>query len=394
MAQQTSSPLRGYIEGYYGRLLTWPERIQLLDSIQSFANPVYLYAPKEDANHRFAWRTPYDTSWRESFREFSDSAQARSINLLAGIAPGLDFDYKDLAGGPDLDTLIVKAQQLLTDGAQGLVLLLDDIALNLHEGTHLSEGAAHGTLANTLADALEQPIWLVPRVYANELSTNSIEYLPDLAATLSSKHTLVYCGSHIVAQTISGDSHPDAFATTSHSIVYWDNRYANDYCPRRLFLPPWLQRDGDLSILINPTGMVTTDCWIMALVKATEALIDSGGSEFTTAHRSKPEKMARQAWQKTMMDFAVPNVIEDLANYFDEPHYTDSTAKTIASSTAHLSLLDTLLWEWKGPLAREWYPYLMGLRHDLLLALGEQPAERLHKTQLAPLAQTLLGIKH
>ena len=53
--------------------------------------------------------------------------------------------------------------------------------------------------------------------------------------------------------------------------------------------------------------------------------------------------------------------------------------------------LDELQWRWKSTLSREWYPHLFGLRHDLLLASGHQPALRIRKTQSAPLARVLLG---
>jgi len=48
-----------------------------------------------------------------------------------------------------------------------------------------------------------------------------------------------------------------------------------------------------------------------------------------------------------------------------------------------------LLWQWKGPLAREWYPYLFGLKGDLLIAGGEMKDERIAKTQTNALASVL-----
>ena len=54
-----------------------------------------------------------------------------------------------------------------------------------------------------------------------------------------------------------------------------------------------------------------------------------------------------------------------------------------------LEALEQLLWQWKGPLAREWYPYLFGLKGDLLIAGGEMEAERIAKTQTNALASVL-----
>ena len=80
------SPRHAAIEGYYGRILgrappdrrptgrPWHER--------------YVYAPKEDINHRIAWRTAWDGEWYADFAYFCAHAAHRNIQVLAGIAPG------------------------------------------------------------------------------------------------------------------------------------------------------------------------------------------------------------------------------------------------------------------------------------------------------------------
>ena len=52
--------------------------------------------------------------------------------------------------------------------------------------------------------------------------------------------------------------------------------------------------------------------------------------------------------------------------------------------------LDDLLWKWKSPLSREWYPFLLGLKHDLQLFQKELTSERIIKTQTKPLAKFYL----
>jgi hyaluronoglucosaminidase len=58
---------------------------------------------------------------------------------------------------------------------------------------------------------------------------------------------------------------------------------------------------------------------------------------------------------------------------------------------AALDAIETLLWRWKTPLAREWYPFLFGLKHDLQIASGALPALRIAKTQTTPLYRHLTG---
>jgi len=54
-----------------------------------------------------------------------------------------------------------------------------------------------------------------------------------------------------------------------------------------------------------------------------------------------------------------------------------------------LEALEELLWQWKGQLAREWFPYLFGLKGDLLIASGDMENERIFKTQTNALASVL-----
>ena len=82
---------RGYIEGYYGRLLSFKDRHQLLSTLHDLSMDSYLYAPKEDVFHRFDWRRPYPENWCADFAAFCEAARAKQIRILAGIAPGLDL---------------------------------------------------------------------------------------------------------------------------------------------------------------------------------------------------------------------------------------------------------------------------------------------------------------
>ena len=54
---------------------------------------VYFYAPKEDICHRFKWRKNYSKAWSNSFRNFCRYAKSLDIKVIAGISPGLDFDF-------------------------------------------------------------------------------------------------------------------------------------------------------------------------------------------------------------------------------------------------------------------------------------------------------------
>ena len=47
--------LEGYLEGYYGRLLSWKDRSILLKTLSQLEMNTYIYGPKEDPYHRIDW---------------------------------------------------------------------------------------------------------------------------------------------------------------------------------------------------------------------------------------------------------------------------------------------------------------------------------------------------
>ena len=44
--------ISGYIEGYYGKLLSWDERKSLITTLKDNKMNYYFYCPKEDLFHR------------------------------------------------------------------------------------------------------------------------------------------------------------------------------------------------------------------------------------------------------------------------------------------------------------------------------------------------------
>ncbi|NSW74426.1 beta-N-acetylglucosaminidase domain-containing protein, partial [bacterium] len=46
----------GYVEGFYGRLLNWDDRIRILSKLNDCNLKTYFYCPKEDNFHRFSWK--------------------------------------------------------------------------------------------------------------------------------------------------------------------------------------------------------------------------------------------------------------------------------------------------------------------------------------------------
>lgn len=371
MTKVKDKNMNGYIEGYYGKLLSWADRGAILTTLAKLGMKSYFYAPKEDSLHRFQWRTPYGDQWREDFRAFTADASAKKIDVIAGIAPGLDFDFGHLDGGmnggPDLNALCAKARQLAEDGASAIGLLMDDLDPGFpgRAGSFTSEGIAHASLANTLAASVSIPVNITPRIYADEITDGAEGYLDDFAATLAPDLKVVFCGKHIVSHDLDmRNTGAVKSGIAPDRLIIWDNYYANDYCPRRLYVGPW-RRDGlsdNQQVMLNPTGMVATDQLLLKLMAGTE-----------------------DNWRNTLIAEGVPDAFFAVAESFLRPPHPDHNPLqagqlTIDDPSKTLDALDELLWRWKTPLSREWYPFLMALRQDILLADGQMDELRRAKT--------------
>ena len=52
MKNSISDKFQGYIEGYYGKILSWDQRSRILDTLNKNNMNSYFYCPKEDIHHR------------------------------------------------------------------------------------------------------------------------------------------------------------------------------------------------------------------------------------------------------------------------------------------------------------------------------------------------------
>ena len=371
--------IKGYIEGFYGRLLKWNDRKLIIKCLRKNKMNTYLYAPKEDANHRFNWRNKYSLSWRENFQDFTNFSKKNKVNVIAGIAPGLDFNFKTFNNiskdyiNSDFNLLFNKAQQLLEDGATAITLLLDDIPNNFINkfGNTISEGTSHGLLANKLSEKLGQNIYFVPRIYADELVDEEPNYLLDLSMTLNTNIDIFYCGKNVVSKRLTNYSKINKILP--NKIIFWDNYYANDYCPRRLFIGPYIGRKGLNNFMVNLSGLIKTDLLILDIITK-------------TINQRKPAIV----WLETLNDHGVPVTFNKIKCFFLKPDFSSNPPLvSYRISIKHFEVLEFLLWSWKGELSREWYPYLFGLKQDLQINESTLTFDRIIKTQTAPLAQYL-----
>ncbi len=362
----------GYIEGYYGKMLSWEERTFLINQFPSLNLNTYLYAPKEDPFHRYAWRTPYTKSWLQDFSIFVKCAQKNKTSVIPAMAPGLSFDYTSKS---DYQTLLKKFSTWCEGGITELALLMDDIPVMLPQAskkTFSSLGHAHAALLEKLTLDISRrfpktSMIFCPTVYSDQMAetkdAKTSQYLQDLATSIPAHIPLFWTGQKIVSPTITKSSIDFVLKTFHNNIIIWDNLYANDYCPQKLFLSPLTGRNPSMlknirGFMINPTGLLHTDLFYLRMLNG-------------YISKNNPLKGWQQSAAQSGFPKEIKNIIPLLGTFNSVPlkHLTLSGATISGLRKA----LFTLLWTWKSPLHQEWYPFLHALDTDLALLDPKNP---------------------
>lgn len=391
MAKAGSGPgkgIWGYIEGYYGRLFGWEERGAVIDHLADLGGNAYLYAPKEDSLHRRDWRMSYPAAWRKRFGESAARARRKGVDLVPGMAPGLSYDYTSAA---DYRRLLAKLASFRDLGCRTLALLMDDIPASLparSRGRFRTLGEAHGRLLERLAGDLGGELWFCPTVYTDQFAAGPVAedpYLLDLAATMPREIPIFWTGPRIISAGLGRKDIGEVSRMFGGNILLWDNLYANDYCPNKVFLGPYRGRTRETwtlsrGVLLNPTGLPATDRFLLGLL---------------AAHREGKGGSAAADWRAAFAALDVPAAFATVARFLDTPFFRPAAADLSPRRVAACHrALKQLIWDWKGELHQEWYPYLFMLDADLkasALAAGrEKPDGDWVRKRYSPLIARLL----
>lgn len=368
--------INGYIEGYYGRLLNWFERKRILQKLNHLEFNSYFYCPKEDLRHRLNWRKKYTKSWKSSFKKFCNLGRKYNIKILAGISPGLDFDFNNQH--EDFNILLTKARELKNIGANIIVLMFDDIPepLDINDKNSINEGFLHAQLANQLFNQLNDTIFVVPRIYCDEIIVKNCNYLDSFNKTLNKKIPIFYCGKKIVSDTNQKFELNIIRRKTSNKIIFWDNLYANDYCPKKIFLGPYFGRKNFENTMINPTGLIETDLFLLDLINFNLLSNDNYNN-----------------WIEVLKKYKIPKQFLIIQKYFFPINYKETYENSGFEYIKEIEALDFLLWKWKTPLSREWYQYLLILKQNLQFYHNNLEKERIRKIFPVPLNSAILKNK-
>ncbi|HEX7005355.1 MAG TPA: protein O-GlcNAcase [Trueperaceae bacterium] len=292
--------LRGVIEGFYGVFYTQPQRLSLLEFMGRHGFNLYIYAPKNDRQHRRHWREPYPPRQLEQFREAAAVANSQGIDFCYALSPGIDICY---SSEEEFAAVLGKLETINALGVSHFSLLLDDIrptfANERDAEAYPSVAAAQAHLCNRALERLRE---IDPNCRLSMCPTDYHGGPPfspavaELGELLDPAIDVFYTGLDVCSREV-GRSEVDEFArVVRRRPLIWDNYPVNDLAMQgELHVGPIRGRSADLhraarGVVVNPMNQMEASK--VPLATYAEYLADPA--------RYRPE----EAWARALREVA------------------------------------------------------------------------------------------
>ena len=249
-------PVRGIVEGFYGKPWTQEQRVDMLAFCEAHGLNAYIYAPKDDPYHREKWREPYPKAQFKKLAALIREAQAHNVKFIFAVSPGLDTAYTPLHGAMDRKKLMEKLESVYALGVRDFAIFFDDIKEKDGRGQAellrwLDENfvKAHGDIS---------PLFTVPTEYflpdMREQDGKTKPYTKDFSRGLPKGVLPFFTGDGVVMERLSTDTLDGAAKIYGRRLGIWWNYPVNDYMEAKLALGPVekLPAAGIPAIFFNP----------------------------------------------------------------------------------------------------------------------------------------------
>ncbi|KTT73472.1 beta-N-acetylhexosaminidase family protein [Sphingomonas endophytica] len=262
-------PIRGTIEGFYGKPWTMADRTKHLDFLATVKANTYVYSPKDDPHARDRWREPYPAATLSALGALVATARRDHVDFVYAISPGPTVCFSDPA---DAQALERKFDALRGIGVRSFYVALDDIeykkwncdrdAAAFGPSGAEAAGVAQAKLLNVVQadllakDAASRPLIMVPTEYYDAKES---PYKAALRQHLDPRIVVQWTGTDVVPPAIAISDAKAATKAFGRKTLLWDNYPVNDYAQTtgRLLMAPYTRREAGLSgelsgILSNP----------------------------------------------------------------------------------------------------------------------------------------------
>ena len=355
-----TSPLRGVVEGYYGRPWSGEARRSVIRYLGARGMNAFVYGPKNDPYHRDRWREHYPDDQLADLRDTAAAARRARVRFIYAISPGLDICY---ACDEDFDALTDKLEQLARARVRHFAIFFDDgpVMLTRSEDIERYGGSDEAALARAHADVVNRTdrwlrgrghhglAFMIPSAYSG---TTCLPYHAALAGALRRKLPVGWTGPGVFAPTLTGaEASVRRDCLDGHPVILWDNFPVNDgVLSNTIHLGPLVGRDptlpGELAgYLLNP------------MTQAHASLIGLGTAAAYLRHPKRYDPEA--AWRRALSDLDDSGGLAVLAEQtrdspLSDPDYDDAHALAVALADLEAS------WD-----AAEWMPGVDALEAEV-----------------------------
>ena len=336
---------KGYIEGFYGRLMSLQDRTLILNKLSELSMDFYIYGPKEDPFHRSSWSSIYPEDKAEDLQKFKEVGEKLGIKTYMALSPLISPKDNLKEGIKSIDK---KIKQFKDIGFKDFAIFFDDVDFERNEIL----AKTHSDILNSVSDSINQDnqdsLIFCPTVYCNRFAKGELKdssYLKALSKEVPETIPMLWTGKEVVSETINDVDILSLKQIIKNPIIIWDNYYANDYCPRKLFIGDYQGRDfsenSPMGIGINPTGLPITDSIILSQVEGSRSTKD------------------------ILRKNNVPDCFEKILPFFNGPFNKVPALEGLENIKSLLKLSTPLCIDWKSELQLEWAPYLWNFFIDL-----------------------------
>ena len=249
-------PVRGVVEGFYGKPWTQEQRVDMLAFCEAHGLDAYIYAPKDDPYHREKWREPYPKPQLKKLAALIREAQTRNVKFIFAVSPGLDASYTPLHGAMDREKLLEKLEAVYDLGVRDFAIFFDDIKEK--------DGRGQAEILRWLDEHFVKPhgdvspLLTVPtEYYLTDMRTpdgKTKPYTKDFSGGLPKDALPLFTGEGVALKGLSPKTLDDAVQLYGRRLGLWWNYPVNDYMEEKLALGPVekLPENGLPSIFFNP----------------------------------------------------------------------------------------------------------------------------------------------
>lgn len=219
-------PLRGVVEGYYGRPWGTEGRLSLLKFMGEHNMNIFIYGPKDDPYHHSKWREPYPEKEMNDFKKLLEVSKANKINFCWAIHLGSGFRK---GNEEDFAALMKKLGWMHDAGFRSFAVFFDDFGS--------ADAEFHADVCNrVLREFLDvkkdcAPLILCPNVYWG----TGHPYQKTLGDKLDQRVHIMWTG-HWICSDIKEADVAKITADFKRPPFIWWNWPVNDYCRTKLLL--------------------------------------------------------------------------------------------------------------------------------------------------------------